>query len=144
MSGGEEASDDDSGADGPALVARVLTFDDVLFVVDAPDDYKTNFDKELGATVAESLCNYLTGFAGENERNVSFAREDNEIEAKREDGSSISISCYAENLFDLQRWPSHDETASKGRLIFDLAGRLNADIVVTLARRFIINGHLDD
>lgn len=144
MTGGEGPSDGDFGADGPPLVARVLTFDGVMFVADAPDDYKTNFDKEVGAAVAESLCDYLTSFAAENGQEIPFTCKENEVKGKREDGASLTISCYSRNLFDLQRWPSYEETDEKGRLIFDLAGRLDADIVVTLARRFIINGHLDD
>ncbi|MFK8251630.1 hypothetical protein [Ancylobacter terrae] len=139
--------DTESGGDfDPPFVARVRLFgEEEGNLVDAPEGYAENFDKELGSAVAESLCNYLIAFAAENDRKVAFTLEENEIRGEREDGSSISISCYTPELFDLQRWPSIDETVANDlKIIFDLANGLNADIMVYLARRFIINGHLDD
>ncbi|TCK31677.1 hypothetical protein EV667_1788 [Ancylobacter aquaticus] len=143
MSGGETDGEEESPE--ALVVARVMAFDeDDGNVVEAPDDYATNFDEELGSAVAESLCNYLVNFAAENDSPVVFKRDNNEIDGQREDGSSLSISCFTPQLFDLQRWPSHEETSEAGKIVFDLVGRLNADFMITLARRFIINGHLED
>lgn len=142
MSGDQSDSDD---AFDSAFAFRFRTFGEKAGnVVDAPEDYAESFDKEVGSAVAASLCDYLVSFAAENGQSVTFTRDGNEIEGERESGERISISCYAPELFDIKRSPSDEEVAANNfRIVFDIVNRLNADIMVYLARRFIINGHLD-
>jgi hypothetical protein len=131
-------SDDE---DGPPLVARVHQFE--RDSGELPDDYRANADEQICGDLATSLANYLRGFAAENKVVVGIEVEGNRISAGRDDGTELTIAIYGPEIFEITRWPNPADCLGDGTLRFDLAPELESGVAVSLARRYITNGTIE-
>ncbi len=125
--------------DAAALAARVILTE--RSGDDLPEDYRDAFDREQAKRVAESLVEYLQGFAEANEASVTWTLEDNTVKGIAENGASATINVFGDEAFDFTHWPIG---LRNGRLVFDLATKLDADHMITLARRFTMQGNIED
>jgi hypothetical protein len=131
-------SDDE---DAPPLVARVHQFD--RDSGELSEDYRANVDEQICGDLATSLANYLRGFAAENKVVVSIEVEGNRISAGRDDGTELMITVYGPEIFEITRWPNPADGIEDAILRFDLAPELESGVAVSLARRYVINGTIE-
>ncbi|ESW92973.1 hypothetical protein NKH84_21295 [Mesorhizobium sp. M0902] len=132
---------DDEAEDGPPLVARVHQFD--RHSGELADNYRADLDEQICGELATSLGNYLRSFAAERKVVVRIEVEANRISAGREDGTELMITVYGPEIFEITRWPNPADAVEDGSMRFDLAPELESDVAVALARRYVVNGTIE-
>ncbi|TPI34085.1 hypothetical protein FJW08_05020 [Mesorhizobium sp. B3-2-1] len=74
---------------------------------------------------------------------VSIEVGANRISAGREDGTELMIQVYGPEIFEITRWPNPADAVEDGIMRFDLAAELESGVAVTLARRYVVNGTIE-
>ncbi|RWB24361.1 hypothetical protein [Mesorhizobium sp.] len=127
--------------DGPPLVARVLQFD--RNSGELPDDYRDSLDQGACGELAKSLGSYLQSFASESKVLADVEVEGNRISVGRDDGTELVIAIYGPEIFEITRWPNPADAIEDGSMRFDFAPELESEVAVTLARRYVVNGTIE-
>ena len=107
----------------------------------SPQDYRMHVD-EVAVERAQGLLLELTTFAARSNKDVKFTIEHNKVSGAHEKGPSLDITCYANEIYDIDRWPNGFN--AEGRIVVDAAWDVDSEVTIMLACRFVLQGDLEE
>lgn len=105
--------------------------------------YPTTIGPNSMSRFAEKWQRRLEITFAESKVAVSIEVGANRISAGREDGTELMIQVYGPEIFEITRWPNPADAVEDGIMRFDLAAELESGVAVTLARRYVVNGTIE-
>lgn len=126
--------------DGPPMVCTVISFDRDETIA---ADYKTAFDMAVCQEVANVLASQIAALCLDENEVVNTSVEDNIITLERPDQSSLSVSCFGEDVFDICWSPGADEIVKSGPpLRFTISNGIELQACRGLIYRYVKTGNL--